>query len=79
MIQSVEAVGTPGDGEVGETRAILDPHEQQRLAFEPDGGGIEHGVDGVRPVGRGEDRIPVVALEEVGGGQVVALNIRSVL
>ncbi len=73
-----QAVGTAGDAEVGEACTVLDADEQQRLAFEACRTGVEDGVDGVRPVGRAEDRIARVTPEKLGGSQVRALNIRCV-
>jgi hypothetical protein len=59
---------------MGETRAVLDADEQEGLAAEPRDAGIEDRVDGVRPLGCGEDRVPLVPLEELGGHQVTTSN-----
>ena len=60
-IQSVRPSALRATREMGEARAVLDAHEQQRLALELGDGGIEDGVDGVRPVGRREDRVSLIA------------------
>jgi len=60
-------------------RAVFDADEQEGLAAEPGDAGIEDRVDRVWPLGRGENRIPLVASEELRGHQVTTSNIRSLL
>jgi hypothetical protein len=74
-----QAVGAAGHAEMGEARAVLDADEQEGLAAEPGDAGIEDRVDRVWPLGRGENRIPLVASEELRGHQVTTSNIRSLL
>ena len=45
--------------------SVLDAHEQERLAVDVDGRGVEDGVDLVRPAADFQDRIGVVSLEQL--------------
>ena len=44
---------------------VLDAGEQDRLAVNCRCCGVEHGVDRIRPVGRGQDRVGRMAIEEL--------------
>ena len=61
----VDAVGRSRRAQVRVPAAILGPAQQQRGAVgQSRGPGVEHGVDGVRPVVRGENRVSGVPVEE---------------
>ena len=69
--QSRGAVRRARDGQVGDAAPILDPGEQDGRAVDERGGRVEHGVDGIRPVVGGEDRVRRVPLEELARGHAV--------
>jgi hypothetical protein len=74
-----QAVRATGNAEMGEAGAILHADEEDRLLAEPGDAGIEDGVDGVRPVGRHEDRIPLVPSKQLHRAQGRSSVVRRVL
>ena len=66
---AVDAVLAPGDLEVGDAAQVLDPQQQDRLVIEEGCARIEDGIGGIRQVGRRDDRIVLIALEQWLGGR----------
>ena len=71
---AVDPVARPGDREVRETGQVLDAGEKHGRAVELRCGGVERGVDRIRPVLRCQDRIGRVAIEELSFVHAVAVS-----
>jgi hypothetical protein len=74
-----QAIRAAGNAEMGEAGAILHADEEDRLVAETGDAGVKDGVDGVRPVGRPEDRIALVPSKQLHGVQGRSSVVRSVL
>ena len=73
----VGAVGGAGDGEVRDPAEVFDPCKEDGLAVERGGGGVEDGIDRIRPVLRGQNRVVGVTLEKLSLGHVARAGSRT--
>ena len=62
---AVDAVGGARDGEVRDPAQVLDAREEDGLAVDDRRRRVEDGVDRIRPVGRGQDRVAGMPAEEL--------------